>query len=156
MNIRRATEADVAAIVRLNRTVQGMHAAALPEIFRDEAADSVVAGAFREALAAPTAFWLIAEELGPVAFLMSEYRERPETWCAKAARVCYLAGLAVDPQSQKKGIARQMVDELKRECSARGVIRIEVDAWTFNYGAKEVYARLGFVPVMERMMLGLA
>ena len=155
MKIRRATFSDVPALVSLNRVVHAMHVGAHPEIFRQNPPKEVVGGAFRKAMELPHSFWLLAEEDEPVAFLSAEFREREETWYAMARRMCRLSGFVVAPHFRRQGIARDMLSVLRAEASSRGITRIEVEVWNFNADAIEVYAHLGFNPIMERMSLSL-
>jgi ribosomal protein S18 acetylase RimI-like enzyme len=153
MKIRRATLSDLPALVALNRLVQAMHAAALPGTFRQDPPDEVVTDAFKGAIEAPSSCWLLAEESGVAGYLSADFRERAETWYMIPHRVCYLGGIVVAPHCRRKGIARALLAELKREAHVRGVARIELDVWTFNERAKAAFAKLGFHSVMERMAL---
>jgi ribosomal protein S18 acetylase RimI-like enzyme len=158
MKIRKATLADIPALVALNESVQELHANALPERFRRNPPAEIVERAFRTMLEAPSAYWLVAEaeEGQPMAFLSAEFREREESWCAVAQRVGYLGGIAVASPFRRQGVARALVEELQREAAARGVTQIELDVWSFNEEARQVFARLGFRGVMERMSLAAA
>lgn len=159
MRIRRATAADAPALVALNQSVQELHARALPDRFRSNVPAETMERAFAEMILAPSAFWLVADaaddgENGqPIAFLSAEFRERVETWCAVAQRVCYLSGIAVAPQFRRRGIARALLTELQREATARGASCIDLDVWAFNAAARQAFERLGFCGVMERMTL---
>ena len=153
MRIRPATLSDIPALVALNQIVHGMHAAAVPSTFRPDPPNPVVADAFKAAMEAPSAYWRLAEEGEPVAFLSADFRQRAETWYMLAHGVCYIGGIVVAPRFRRKGIARALLAELKREAVSRGVDRIELDVWAFNAGARQAFARLGFQSVMERMGL---
>jgi diamine N-acetyltransferase len=153
MRIRKATASDAAALVTLNRAVQEMHADAFPEKFRRNVPDDEVERAFRATLQADPSYWLVAEDDEPIAFLSAEFREREETWCLAAHRVCYLSALVVAPHYRRRGIARALLQELQQEAEARGVTTIELDVWAFNEQAKQAFASLGFRGVMERMSL---
>jgi ribosomal protein S18 acetylase RimI-like enzyme len=130
-----------------------MHAAAFPERFRKDPPDQAVADAFKEAMESPSAYWLLAEEGEAVAFLSSDFRERTETWCVVAHRVCYIGGVVVLSGCRRKGIARALLAELKREANSRGVTQIELDVWAFNDEARQAFISLGFKSAMERMTL---
>lgn len=155
MNIRKATVADVPALVALNQSVQDMHAAAFPERFRRDVPAETVEFAFLAMIQGPASYWLVAEEEQPIAFLSAEIREREESWCAVAQRVCYLGGIAVAPHFRRQGIARALLAELQREAAARGVMCIDLDVWAFNEQAHQAFASLGFRGVMERMTLAV-
>ena len=131
-----------------------MHAAAHPDRFRREVPDEAVARAFAAAIEAPSSYWVVAEEEGEtVGFLSAEFREREESWHSVARRGCYLAGIAVAPRFRRTGIARALVADLRREAAARGVGCVELDVWAFNEVALQMFSRLGFRGVMQRMAL---
>jgi diamine N-acetyltransferase len=153
MVIRQAIVSDIPALVALNRIVHAMHAAAFPEKFRQDPPDEVVADAFNDAIDSPAAYWLLAEDGQALGFLSSDFRERAETWCVTAHRMCYIGGVVVMPKCRRKGIAWALLAELKREASCRGVTQIELDVWGFNDEARCAFVSLGFKPVMERMTL---
>jgi ribosomal protein S18 acetylase RimI-like enzyme len=154
MNLRRASAADIPALVSLNREVQAMHANAFPERFKPDVPDEMVARAFLASIQAPSSLWLIAEEEEQISgFLSAEFREREESWCAASHLLCYLAGIVVAPGFRRRGIARALLENLKREAQARGVDRIELDVWACNEGARQAFTNLGFQRLMERMAL---
>lgn len=153
MKIRQAALSDIPALVALNRIVHAIHATAAPTTFRPNPPDQVVADAFKAAIDAPSSYWLLAEEEESAAFLSADFRERAETWYMLPHRVCYIGGIVVAPHFRRRGIARSLLAELKREANSRGVARIELDVWTFNDEARQAFANLGFHPAMERMTL---
>ena len=153
MKIRKATVSDASALAELNQSVQDMHADAYPVRFRRDAPAETVERAFGEMIQAPSSYWLVAGEDQPIGFLSAEFKERDESWCLAAHRVCYLAGIAVSPAFRRRGIARALFNELKRESDARGVIGIDLDVWSFNKQARQFFASLGFRGMMERMTL---
>ena len=153
MIIRHATVTDLPALVALNRIVHAAHAAAVPGTFQQDPPDPVVAAAFKSALEAPSAYWLLAEDEQAAGFLSAEFRQRPETWYMIPHRVCYISGIVVLPQFRRQGIARALLAALQREASLRGVTRIELDVWSFNAEARSAFGKLGFRSVMERMVL---
>jgi ribosomal protein S18 acetylase RimI-like enzyme len=153
MIIRRATLLDVPTLVSLNRSVQAMHADAFPDRFRRPDSDEAVTHAFGAMIGASSSYWLVAQEEEVIAFLSAEFRERLENWCLVRHEVCYIAGVVVKHQFQRKGIAKALIAELRREAAGRYVTRIELDVWAFNEQAKQVFRKLGFQSQMERMTL---
>ncbi|MES2697683.1 MAG: GNAT family N-acetyltransferase [Verrucomicrobiota bacterium] len=154
MKIRRATIADVPVLVLLNRSVHALHVDALPDRFRRDPPTEVVSQAFTTTLAAPSSYWLLAEEQNEIAgFLSAGFLERDESWYSLARHVCYLAGIAVAPHFRHRGIARALVADLQREAAARGASSIELDVWAINTSASEVFSKLGFNDVMRKMTL---
>ena len=155
MKIRKAMVSDGPVLAALNQSVQNMHADAFPEKFRRNAPAETVEHAFAAMIQAPSSYWLVAEEDQPIAFLSAEFREHHESWCLVSHRVCYLAGIVVTPRFRRRGIARALFGELKREADGRGVACIELDVWAFNEQARQVFASLGFRGMMERMTLAV-
>lgn len=156
MEFRQATPADIPALAQLNDQVQQLHAAAFPERFRLKVPPAEMERALLSQLQAPAAYWLVAEEEQViVGFLSAEFRDRPETWCTVAQRICYLAGLAVAPAARRRGVARALLGELSREVAARGAMGPELDVWAFNEGAQAFFRSCGFRTVMERMSLSV-
>jgi diamine N-acetyltransferase len=153
MKIRKATVLDAPVLVALNQSVQAMHADAFPDRYRRDAPVEAVERAFGAMIQAPASYWLVAEEDHPIAFLSAEFRDREESWCLVKNRNCYLSGIVVAPRFRRRGIATALLRELKRECDARGITSIELDVWAFNEQARQVFTRLGFCRVMERMSL---
>jgi ribosomal protein S18 acetylase RimI-like enzyme len=157
MNLRQATTADVPTLAELNHRLQNRHADAFPDRFRRDVPRGEIAEAFRNMMQAPEAFWIVAEKDGrTIAFLSAEFRKRDANWVMAAHHICYLGGIVVAPEFQRKGIARKLLDELKQEAATRGATTIELDVWAFNDEAKQAFASLGFQGMMERMTLGLA
>ena len=154
ISIRMADGADLDALVELNRVVQGVHAAALPGLFKSECAVEVVKEAFETMMAAPGGYWLIAEAAQPCGYLYADFRERPESWSQRQRRVCNISHVAVSPGWRRHGVARRLVARLREEAERRGFARIELDVWSFNREAKTCFARLGFHVFNERMTYG--
>jgi ribosomal protein S18 acetylase RimI-like enzyme len=153
MKLRRATLSDVPVLVSLNRETQDMHAAAFPGRFRRDTPEASVASAFSAMIDAPSSYWLVAEVGPPVGFLSAEFCVREESWCSVSRRVCYLAAIIVAHEFRRRGIARALLGELKREAGVRGVTDIELDVWAFNESARTAFTKLGFRSLMERMSL---
>jgi ribosomal protein S18 acetylase RimI-like enzyme len=154
ISIRTADGADLDALVELNRAVQGIHAAALPSLFKSECALETVKEAFQKMMAAPGGCWLIAEAAQPCGYLYADFRERPESWSQRQRRVCNISHVAVSPGWRRRGVARQLVARVREEAARRGFERIELDVWSFNPEAKACFARLGFHVFNERMTYG--
>jgi ribosomal protein S18 acetylase RimI-like enzyme len=59
--------------------------------------------------------------------------------------VLVIDGLAVDPDRQGLGIARQLVDAAVAEARRRGARRVTLRVLGHNTGARRVYEHCGFV-----------
>ena len=130
-----------------------MHAEAFPERFRRDAPVDVVERVFGAMIDAPSSYWLVAEDERPIGFLSAEFHQRDQSWCLVSHRVCYLAGIFVARDFRRRGVARALLAELKREADSRGVDWIELDVWAFNEAARQVFTKLGFQRLTEKMKL---
>jgi ribosomal protein S18 acetylase RimI-like enzyme len=91
--------------------------------------------------AAPADF-LVAEYDGVVA----GYVRLAEGFGIPAHRhVLVIGGLAVDPDRQRLGIARRLVDGAVAEARRRGARKLTLRVLGHNTGARRVYERCGFV-----------
>ncbi len=151
ITIRQAGIDELTELVRLNRTVQALHAAEYPELFREEPPFELVEASFRKLMESETGFWLMASASKPCGYLFAEFRERPESWIRYSHKVCNISQLSVEPEFQRQGVAKGLVARLRQEAAARGFERIELDVWSFNAGAKASFERLGFRVFNERM-----
>lgn len=152
MQIRVATTEDVPQLARLNGAVQRIHAHAVPKLFRGDAPRELVEAGFRDMVDDPSAFWLIAEDPEPVGYLYATFRNREETWCRPANRICNIGHVSIEREHQRHGVGRALVERLFQEAASRGFERIELDVWSFNAEAKEAFAHLGFRVFNERMV----
>ncbi|MFB9684450.1 GNAT family N-acetyltransferase [Amycolatopsis plumensis] len=84
---------------------------------------------------------LVAEHVGVVA----GYVRLGEGFGIPAHRhVVVLDGLAVDPDRQRRGIARQLVEAAVAEAARRGARKVTLRVLGPNTGARRVYERCGF------------
>ncbi|ADJ47024.1 acetyltransferase [Amycolatopsis mediterranei S699] len=85
---------------------------------------------------------LVAEHGGAVA----GYVRLGEGFGIPAHRhVAVIGGLAVDPERQRLGIARRLVDAAVAEARQRGARKVTLRVLGHNTGARRVYERCGFV-----------
>lgn len=153
VSLRVATLEDLPVLAGLNTFVQGLHAEALPELFRSSPPAGEVTSAFKVLMEQPTALWLLAEAGQPCGYLFARFMEREETWSRPAHRVCIINHVAVHPDYRRKGVARALVKVATDAARTKGITRIEIDAWTFNRAAGEAFRRMGFAAFNERMAL---
>lgn len=153
LKIRAAGMRDIDALVSLSGHVQSLHAAAHPSLFRSRPPADEVAEAFGKMLENPGGVWLVAEDEAMCGCLYAQFHDRQENWCRPAFRFCNISHIVVHPDARRKGVARRLIDAIIEEAEKRGVQRIELEVWSFNQPAREVFRRLGFQMLSERMEL---
>lgn len=153
MHIRKASDADLAAIIALSAFVQQQHAEALPDLFKAPAESQQTEEAFRGFLADPTSLMLLAEEAQPIGYLWAQFQNRPEGWTRFAQRLLYIQHMGVAPQYRSKGVGSLLLTAAIDIARREGIKRVELDVCSFNSEAKRFYAKHQFEVFNERMAL---
>ncbi|MDG2527567.1 GNAT family N-acetyltransferase [Caulobacter endophyticus] len=146
--IRPAVDTDISALVALNASVQALHAALSPKIFKP-AVDPVALAAFLRGMLDQHAHRLLLAQVDGAAagYGWAEVQNRPETPFALARRRLYLHHLAVDPAFRRRGIAAALLAALESEARALGLETVVLDAWADNAGAQAFFAAAGYAPL---------
>ena len=157
MEIRRATAADAATVARLNRTVQRLHAGALPHLFKEPGEAAFSAQEFAALVADEDAFVLIGcVAAEPVGYLYGQLVRRPANALRHALASGYIHHLAVEEAWRGRGCGAALVREAVARFRSEGIARIELDVWAFNAAAQRFFARQGFAVFNQRMCLETA
>jgi GNAT superfamily N-acetyltransferase len=149
-----ATEADGEAISALNREVQGVHATALPRLFKLPGPESFPPSALRELLAKPDNVVLLAR-LGsePAGYAYAEIIRRPETSLRYAHAMIYLHHVSVAAACRKQGVGRALVEAVRQIGARQGISTLALDVWSFNEPARYFLRRCGLTPYNERLWI---
>lgn len=154
MHVRRATEDDIDFLSTLSREVQRLHAEALPHLFKQPTPEAFAAPFFRQQLADPNAFILIAtrddERCG---FLRGVIVHDPETQIRHAWSRLHCKYIAVSPGRQGTGCGHALIGAVVQFAKARGIRTITGDVWSFNTRMRAFLARERHIPYCENQML---
>ncbi len=127
-----------------------MHSAARPDIFHDVPAEArliPMQATSLEMLADENKDLIVWDEGGTIAgFVCVDYVIRPANAYAPEQRYCYVKELGVGEAFRRQGIARQLMQHVRDEAARRSLNRVELDVWSFNEKAMELYTALGFKP----------
>jgi ribosomal protein S18 acetylase RimI-like enzyme len=154
LEIRAASPSDHRLFHELNAHVQRLHHAARPDLFK---APSEVRSSGEEFAAligkSGVSIWFAFAGGEPVGYVYVEERERPEDELQRAQRSLYVHQLSVRPEARRLGVGTALMQQALASARAAGVMRVELDVWAFNEGARELYRRLGYEPWIERLAL---
>ena len=142
--IRRATESDAGALALLSASVQALHFAERPDVFKPVDTDALEAW-FRQAIGDP--FWQlwVAEVSGtPAGYAAVMDGSRPENAFAKARRWREIEQLAVSEKYRRQGVAKALLDHIAASAVSDGITMLELNTWAFNDVARRCFERLGF------------
>jgi ribosomal protein S18 acetylase RimI-like enzyme len=153
IRIRKASAADLEAIIRLSAFVQQQHADALPDLFKASIDSQQTRDKFRVFLADPASLTLLAEAAQPIGYLWAQFQNRPEGWTQFGMRLLYIQHMVVAPQHRRKGVGRLLLARAIEIARQEGIKRVELDVWSFNSEARRFYTKQGFVVFNEKMAL---
>ena len=155
MNIRRAVDEDADVISLLNAEIQAQHAAALPWRFKPPGPETFPPEAVRALLGLPENHFFLAEpERAAVGYVYAEVVRRSETNITYAYDLIYVHHLYVRPDFRGLGIARTLLDVVRKVGGDLGIARLSLDVWTFNEDARAFFRRYGLMPYNERLWHG--
>ena len=140
--VRPASEADLDAIVELNRFVQQLHADLHPDDFK-QAPDADGVRAFF--VARLSAIAVAESESAIVGYVWYETQSLPETAFSPAKSRLYVHHLSVAPSARRRGVAAALMRHVERLASVRGLSEIVLGAWAANKVALRFFAAQGFV-----------
>ena len=147
ISIRIASDADVDAIVSLNRDVQQLHAELEPSFFKSNTDNEEVAAFFAAKLALPENHIRLADSGdGPNGYVWFEVQERPETPLTLERKRIYIHHLSVQTSARRRGIASTLLRQIEAEALAGGITSIALDTWTANGSARSFFEACGFAP----------
>lgn len=150
--VRRASEADAAAISALNADVHEIHAAALPDLFKPPSAESFPAEMVTALIRAPENLVFLAElDLAPIGYAYAEVIRRAETPFRTAQEMVYLHHISVRPAHRRKGVGNALVQAVRAAGRELGITLLALDVWTFNEPARRFFGRQGFRIYNERL-----
>ena len=144
--IRRTTAPDAPVLAVLSASVQELHFAERPDVFKPVDLAALEAW-FRQTMAQPLWQILIAEVSGtPAGYAAVMDCARPENAFARARRWREIEQLAVSEKHRRRGVARALVDRIAAAALADGIPVLELNGWSFNDVARGCFERLGFSP----------
>jgi ribosomal protein S18 acetylase RimI-like enzyme len=143
--VRRATRADLDALVRLNAHVQDWHAARHPATFLAAPDPAAVRAHFAEALADPAVTVLLSGE-PPCAYALCSLRDRPANAFSPPRRRLSVDQIATDPAHRRQGHARVLLEAACALARDAGCHEVILDSWADNTDAHAVFGAMGFAP----------
>lgn len=146
MSVRRAAAGDVDRLAALSVGIQHLHEVGRPDLFRSP--DEAALRAFLLERLEADAIVLISEADGDATgYLLAELSARPTTPFRYESKTLYVHHIAVDPDSQRRGVGSRLLAEAVAIGRAEGVDAVRLDSWSFNQDAHAFFEAQGFKPV---------
>jgi ribosomal protein S18 acetylase RimI-like enzyme len=145
VEVRAASEADLDALIQLNRVVQNLHAALYPGDFKSVAEPYAVREFFAARVAGLKSAIGIAEvDRVPVGYVWFEVQARPETPFTFSRPRIYVHHISVAPEARRRGIAAALMRYVEHRAASEGIDEIALDTWTANLDAQHFFGSQGF------------
>ncbi len=145
IEIRRATENDLDALLRLNAVVQSWHAAAYPDRFKADVDATEMRAFFARMLAEEDCLiWITAEECG---YLFARHRPGKETPYGMSQPDLHVEHIAVLPERQCEGIGRALLDTAETQARSLGCTTLTLNTWAANHDAHRMFEAAGMAPL---------
>jgi diamine N-acetyltransferase len=146
ITIRAAGDGDVEQLAALGASVQQLHVAGRPDVFKT-ADPQALRELFRKRLAESTARIWIAETAGVmVGYAVTVDKRQEENAYAYARSWREIEEIAVRAEHRRRGAAGALLRHIEIATQADGISVVELNTWTFNNAARSSFERLGFVP----------
>ncbi len=156
MTIRRATSADAALLAKLCETVQRLHYAARPDVFKPYSGDDALAACFRVMLESSENHIFIAEASDKaVGYVLAKVTHRPDNPFTYAFDCVFIDQFCVIDGEQGKGYGSRLLDAVCELARAENIRDIQLGVWNFNEQAVEFYQKRGFSYYHQRLELRL-
>ena len=154
MNIRRATEKDIAGINKLLYQVHRIHAEGRPDIFRlgnkkynDDELCTIIDDD-------NTPIFVAVDESETVlGYAFCIYEEVKDNLSLMDRKTVYIDDLCVDATLRGQHIGTRLYEHVQAESRKEGCAAITLNVWCLNEGAMHFYEKLGMKPlkvVMEQ------
>jgi ribosomal protein S18 acetylase RimI-like enzyme len=151
LTIRPATARDFDAVARLNAEVQQLHADALPHLFKPVSPESFPRPRFEHMLGQEGCHLRVAVADGPVAYLLAELVEPPQTHARFAQRVLRIHEVSVAADFRGRGCGSALLQDAQSLAESSGVTRLDLDTWWFNEHARGFFKAAGFRELNVRL-----
>ena len=150
--IRRADSKDADAISRIARSVQALHAAALPAVFQQDTSVAFPAADIIGLMEQPNRlFWIGIHDAHVAGYLYAEIQEKPATGVKLATTRLYIHQMGVLEANRGHGLGTALLQAARGFASQHGIARMCLDVWTFNQGAHAFYRANGFAVAREEL-----
>lgn len=150
MEIRKAREQDIDAILELNRQIGEIHFTQAPQVFCPPSPEE--RAFLLAAIVAEGRLFCVAEQEGAVAGFLTARIDINETipFLSKEP-ICRIGTLVVDEGHRSRGIGKALIAHCDEWGKAQGASQLRLEVMAFNERAKALYERLGFKMLSQTM-----
>ncbi len=150
MEIRKAQEQDIDAILELNRQIGEIHFEQAPQVFCPPSPEE--RAFLLAAISAEGRLFCVAEQEGAVVGFLTARIDINETipFLSKQP-ICRIGTVVVDEGHQSQGIGKALIAHCDEWGKVHGAHQIRLEVMAFNERAKALYEALGFKMLSQTM-----
>ncbi len=150
MEIRKAQEQDIDAILDLNRQIGEIHFEQAPQVFCPPSPEE--RAFLLAAIAAEGRLFCVAEQEGAVVGFLTARIDINETipFLSKEP-ICRIGTVVVDEGRRSQGIGKALIAHCDEWGKGHGTHQIRLEVMAFNERAKALYEALGFKMLSQTM-----
>ncbi len=150
MEIRKAQEQDIDAILELNRQIGEIHFEQAPQVFCPPSPEE--RAFLLAAIAAEGGLFCVAEQEGAVVGFLTARIDINETipFLSKQP-ICRIGTVVVDEGYRSQGIGKALIAHCDEWGKVQGAHQIRLEVMAFNERAKALYEALGFKMLSQTM-----
>lgn len=153
MNIRKATLDDYGAVSNFEKKVSLYHVENRPDILKD--APDLSKKEFRRMLKSKNWIILVAEDNGKTMGYCKTLIKDVGNKYWTSMKLLSVYDLYVDSEFRHNGVATELLNEIKTIGKQIGAAQIDLEVWSFNQSAINLYKKTGFSPQRIKMELKL-
>jgi len=151
MQIRKAVIGDAEVLSKLNVHVQRMHADAYPAMSKQPAGDDFAVPFFNALLTDPEIVIYLAEDQGPLGYIVLRKVRRDENPFMHARKYVYIDQIGVQPEHHRKGVGKALMALSEQLAQEEGLDFVGLDSWDFNAEAHAFFYSQGYQVYNLRM-----
>lgn len=162
ITIRRATEQDIDALIRLYDEFHRFHVVGVPDRLRNSdstspAEDAALSDALSALLHREDAAIIVALVRDSVVGLAEIYVHQDEPHPLVVPHTYgHLQSLIVSESVRKQGLGRHLVEAAHHWAQGKGATEIQLDIWEFEAGPLHFYEHLGYRTLKRHLVIDLA
>jgi len=154
--VRLATLDDAEVVGRHTSSVQQLHNAALPSIFKPPSADLFPPRKLAALIQDPNCIVAVAEIGGKVVgHIYSAIGNRAENEFNRADSYLYIYQIGVDEDARRQGAGTALIIFIRDRARALGLTTLQVDHWACHGRARDFFEACGFSPMKVMMRQAL-
>lgn len=147
LNVRRANEDDIPAVLNLLVQVNMVHHNGRPDLFKGPTTKysaEELRGIFADD---KTPVFVCADEDGAVlGHGFCAFQRHPDSRLLTDVKTLYIDDICVDEAARGRGVGRALYDHIVSFARESGCYNVTLNVWSCNPGAMRFYEKLGLVP----------